>query len=192
MIGYEIECCRELVIDSDFELDGLISRRLKRKLDEIREELDWDFVGKIKRRKFERFLSDENIVKYKEECRKRFELFELELSELKSNGSVIDVFDRDGFGNRLYNIVNNKDKEFREVLVLDGESLVEVDMINGYVSLLLRIFKGIENKSNRYYGKFDERIRELVGDVNGNDFIEKYEDICFSEDNRSDFYRYVC
>ena len=59
------------------------------------------------------------------------------------------------------------------------------------MSLLLRIFKGIENKGNRYYGKFDERIREWVGDVNGNEFIEKYEDICFNEENRSDFYRYV-
>lgn len=191
LIGYEIECCKELNISSVVDIDGLVNRRLKRKLNEIRDELSWDYIGKKRRNELERFLSDENIIKYKDECRKRFELLKSELKELKENGSVIEVFDRDNFGNRLYNIINNKDKEFREVLLLDNESLVEVDMINGYVSLLLRIFKGIENDNDRYKGKFDEKIRDLVEDKNGSDFIEKYEDICFTADDRIDFYRYV-
>ena len=39
--------------------------------------------------------------------------------------------------------------------------------------------------------KFDDKIKEIVGDCNGDDFLEMYEDICFSGNDRNDFYKYV-
>ena len=39
--------------------------------------------------------------------------------------------------------IDNKEKEFRRYLRLDDWNLVEIDMSNGYISLLCRVFKGI-------------------------------------------------
>ena len=101
-----------------------------------------------------------------------------------------DMFSYDDFGGRLYNIVNNKEKEFRKLLKLSVYKIEEVDMINGYISLLCRVFKGISQLS-RGESDFDDKIKDIVEEYNGDDFLRMYEDVCFGNGKRIDFYKYV-
>ena len=100
------------------------------------------------------------------------------------------MFSYDDFGGRLYNIVNNKEKEFRKLLKLSVYKIEEVDMINGYISLLCRVFKGISQLS-RGESDFDDKIKDIVEEYNGDDFLRMYEDVCFGNGKRIDFYKYV-
>ena len=49
-------------------------------------------------------------------------------------------------------------------------------MDNGYISLLCRVFKGIR-ELRRGKSKFDDKIKEIVGDCDGDDFLDRYEDM---------------
>jgi hypothetical protein len=115
----------------------------------------------------------------------------IELDELKRGGFSFNGFDKDNFSGRYGNIFNKKEKEFRSVLKLDGENVVEVDMVNGYISLLYRVFKGI-NEVKKGGSKFDDYIKKIVGDIDASDFLEKYK-ICFEGDidKRIDFYKFL-
>jgi hypothetical protein len=96
------------------------------------------------------------------------------------------------YGGRIYNIVNCVDKEFRELLRLDGEKLIEVDMVCGYVSLLYRLFKVIENENDLYNSELEKEIRNKVGNVNGFDFINHYKNLIYEVRNEEvDFYLYI-
>ena len=63
-------------------------------------------------------------------------------------------------------------------------------MCNGLRILLCRVFKGIR-ELRRGKSKFDDKIKEIVGDCDGDDFLDRYEEICFKGDNRKDFYEYI-
>src|SRR6056300_40947 len=130
--------------------------------------LDWDFIGMREKDKISKGWSDEKRVEYILQCERNFELLKTDILSLKEGGITDDMFTYDDFGGRLYNILNNKEKEFRNLLKLGVYKLIEVDMKNGYVSLLCRLFKGITQLKNGD-NPFDDKIKEIVGDDNGDD-----------------------
>lgn len=75
-------------------------------------------------------------------------------------------------------MVLSKIKEsFEKVLKFDVWNMKEVDIENGYVRLLYKDFKGTRN-SGKKYGRFDDRINEVVGDCfvgNENESFDYYE-----------------
>ena len=190
-IGWEIDSCKKLNLEeSKTGLYRLISIRLRDKMISEEKKLDWDFIGKREKEKISKGWSDEKRVEYILQCERNFELLKTDILSLKEGGITNDMFSYDDFGGRFYNILNNKEKEFRNLLKLGLNKLIEVDMINGYVSLLCRVFKGI-TELKKGDNPFDDRIKEIVGDENGDEFLNMYEDICFGKGKRIDFYNYV-
>ena len=190
-IQWEIDSCKKLNIeDSESGVGRLISQRIRQKLIENEEKLKWDFIGKREKAKLQKGWDDKKKTEYILQCYRNFEILKSDILSLKEGGITTDMFTYDDYGGRLYNILNNKEKEFRNLLKLGVNKLIEVDMINGYVSLLCRVFKGI-TQLQKGDNPFDDKIKEIVGDENGDDFLQMYEDICFGEGKRIDFYNYV-
>ena len=190
-IGWEIDSCKKLNLEeSKSGLYRLISIRLRDKMISDERKLDWDFIGMREKVKISKGWSDEKRVEYILQCERNFELLKTDILSLKEGGITDDMFTYDDFGGRLYNILNNKEKEFRNLLKLGVNKLIEVDMVNGYVSLLCRVFKGI-TQLKKGDNPFDDKIKEIVGEDNGDEFLDMYEDICFGKGKRVDFYNYV-
>tara|TARA_X000000950_G_scaffold55371_1_gene66308 strand:- start:34401 stop:35933 length:1533 start_codon:yes stop_codon:yes gene_type:complete len=190
-IDWEIQSCKKLNIeDSRIGLSRLISIRLRKKLINNRKKLDWDFIGKREKEKIKKLFDEDEKIEYMLQCERNFELLKSDILSLKEGGITSDMFSYDDFGGRLYNIVNNKEKEFRKLLKLSVYKIEEVDMINGYISLLCRVFKGISQLS-RGESDFDDKIKDIVEEYNGDDFLRMYEDVCFGNGKRIDFYKYV-
>ena len=190
-INWEIESCKKLNLeDNKNGLYRLISRRLRDKITDDEKKLDWDFIGVRKKDKISKGWSDNRRMEYIFQCERNFEILKTDILSLKEGGVTNDMFTYDDYGGRLYNILNNKEKEFRNLLKLGVNKLVEVDMVNGYVSLLCRLFKGM-TKLKKGESSFDDKIKEVIGDDNGDDFLNMYEDMCFGEGKRIDFYQYV-
>lgn len=190
-VKWEIESSRRLsVVDNKNGRERLIRRRLSNKKIEDYKKVDYDWIGKRERIRLENVWSKEMDEDYINRCDIGFELMKEDIEMLRNGGCEFDMFNVDNFGGRLYNVINNKEKEFRRYLRLDDWNLVEIDMSNGYISLLCRVFKGIRElrKGNN---KFDDKIKEIVGDCDGDDFLDRYEEICFKSDNRIDFYEYI-
>lgn len=190
-IDWEIQSCKKLNIeDSKVGLGRLISIRLRDKLFRDEKKLLWDFIGKREKEKIKKQWDEEYKIEYILQCERNFEILKTDILSLKEDGITNDMFTYDDFGGRLYNILNNKEKEFRNLLKLGVNKLIEVDMKNGYVSLLCRVFKGI-TQLRKGDNPFDDKIKEIVGEENGDDFLQMYEDICFKGEKRIDFYEYV-
>ena len=190
-IQWEIDSCKKLNIeDSRVGLGRLISIRLRDKLIRDEKKLNWDFIGKREKDKIKTQWDEDKKIEYILQCERNFELLKSDILSLKEGGVTNDMFTYDDFGGRLYNILNNKEREFRILLKLGVYKLIEVDMKNGYVSLLCRVFKGI-TQLKKGDNPFDDKIKEIVGDDNGDDFLQMYEDICFKGEKRIDFYDYV-
>lgn len=191
-IKWEIESCKNLdVLGNSDGVGILLSRRLEKRVELDYERRSWEFLSNRKKKKINEGWSLERRNGFLLRGRMSFELMKIELDELKKGGFSFNGFDKDNFSGRYGNIINKKEKEFRSVLKLDGENVVEVDMVNGYVSLLYRVFKGI-NDVDKGGSKFDDYIKEVVGDVDVSDFLNKYK-ICFEGDieKRIDFYKFL-
>lgn len=191
-IRWEIESCKRLNLYWDE--DGLLKllwRRLNKRKELDYERKDWDFLSNKKRDKIKEGWDERKEDDYIWKGRLSFELLRVELEELKSGGFSFNGFSKDSFSGRYSNVVNNKEREFRGMMKMDGERLVEIDMVNGYVSLFYRVLKGI-NELNKGDNKFDDYIKKVVGDVDVSDFLEKYK-VCFEGDidKRIDFYDFV-
>ena len=190
-IRYEIECSKELWIDDNEKgLKRLVEKRLNGKIENDLNRLDYGFISKKKRKRLDREWDEERIETYKSDFNRSFEILKSEIQSIKENGVDFGMWKRDvKFSNRLKNIVNVKEREFRSLLKFDVWNVKEVDMVNGYVSLLYRVFRGIRDLK-KGESRFDDKIKEVVGDSDGNDFLEMYKD-CFVGENRLDYYKYV-
>jgi|SaaInlStandDraft_1057018.scaffolds.fasta_scaffold44842_2 hypothetical protein len=190
---WEFDVCKRL--DLVYNIGGL-NKIIEKRLNNIKindyEQKDWDFESKRKRKNKNIGWDDLRSKDYLDNCRSSLKLLELDIESAKNDVINFKGFGSDdNFSGRISNIINNKEKEFRKFLKIDRENLIEFDMVNGYVSLLYRIFRGIrdeEHVESSFFGK----IKECLGDLNGNDFIEKYS-ICFEGDvdKRIDFYKKV-
>ena len=191
-INWEIESCKNVdVLGNSDGIGILLKRRLNKRVELDYERRDWEFLSNKKKRKISEGWSNEKRSEFLLRGRLSYELMKIELDELKRGGFSFNGFDKDNFSGRYGNIFNKKEKEFRSVLKLDGENVVEVDMVNGYISLLYRVFKGI-NEVKKGGSKFDDYIKKIVGDIDVSDFLEKYK-ICFEGDidKRIDFYKFL-
>ncbi len=190
LIYWEIESCKNVDVVSNSDGVGiLLKRRLNSKIELDWEKRDWDFISNKERKKVERGWDDKRRNNYLLNGRLSFNLLKIELDELKRGGFSFDGFGRDDKSGRYVNIIINKEKEFRSVIKLDGENVVDVDMVNGYVSLFYRLLKGIKNVK-KGESKFDDYIKKIVGDIDVADFLNKYE-MCFEGNERIDFYKYL-
>jgi len=192
-VKWEIQSCKKLnIIDNENGRLRVIMNRLKNRMSSDYKKLEYDFIGKRAKKKLEREWDDNRRDEYVDRCNINFDLLKSDLLSVKEDGIESDMFSIDNFSGRLYNIVCNREKEYRSFLRFGKSKLVEVDMINGYISLLCRVFKGIRD-IRRDSGKngLDDKIKEIVGDNNGNDFLVMYEEMCFKGNNRIDFYEYV-
>lgn len=191
-LKWEIESCKNLSIVEVDEggLRRVILRRLSDRIFRDNLKLEWDFIGVRELKELELGWSVERKEDYVRRCEVSFELMQRELEGVVEGGVENSMFSIDDFGFRVFNIINTKEKEFRRYLRLENWRLVEVDMRNGYVSLLCRVFKGIRDLSVGE-SDFDDKIKQIVGEENGNDFLEMYEEICFKGKDRIDFYNYI-
>ena len=161
-IRWEIESCKRLNLYWDE--DGLLKllwRRLNKRKELDYERKDWDFLSNKKRDKIKEGWDERKEDDYIWKGRLSFELLRVELEELKSGGFSFNGFSKDSFSGRYSNVVNNKEREFRGMMKMDGERLVEIDMVNGYVSLFYRVLKGI-NELEKGSNKFDDYIKKVV------------------------------
>ena len=189
-IKWEIESCKKLnVIDDEKGRLRVIMRRLRKRIDSDDKELEYDYVGVRRKKEINLEWSEDRIDDYVKRCEINFDLLKSDILSVKEGGIEGDMFRKDKFGGRIYNVVCNKEKEFRSFLRLGKSNLVEIDMRNGYISLLCRVFKGIRGDIG--INKFDNKIKEIVGNENGNDFLDMYEEVCFKGKDRIDFYEYV-
>lgn len=191
-INWEIESCKNVdVLGNSDGIRILLNRRLEERIGLDGERRNWEFLSNKKKRLVDKGWDEERRSKFLLRGRLSYELMKIELEELKRGGFSFNGFSRDEFSGRYGNIFNKKEKEFRSVIKLDGENVVEIDMVNGYVSLLYRVMKGI-NEVDKGGSKFDDYIKKIVGDIDVSDFLKKYS-ICFEGDieERTDFYKYL-
>ena len=192
-IKYEIDCCKRLSLEyNDSGINMLLEKRLNRILQQEYYEKDWDFLSLKERSKKSAGWSNERKQEYIRVGRSSFELLKLDIDNCKNGGFTFRGFSVDNkFSGRINNIVNSKMKEFRSLLKLDEQNLIEYDMVNGYVSLLYRVFKGVRDLK-KGESLFNDKIVECLGDLNGNDFLNKYS-MCFEGnlEERIDFYKKV-
>jgi len=142
------------------------------------------------RKRIDKEWDDKRIESYKSDFNRSFEILKSEIQSIKENGVDYGMWKRDeDFSSRLKNIVNVKERKFRSLLKFDVWNVKEVDMVNGYVSLLYRVFRGIRDLK-KGESKFDDTIRNIVGDCDGNDFLEMYKN-CFVGEDRLDYCQYV-
>uniref|UniRef100_UPI0040479424 hypothetical protein n=1 Tax=Polaribacter sp. TaxID=1920175 RepID=UPI0040479424 len=191
-IYWEIESCKKVDVVSNSDGVGIILRkRLDKRIELDWDKRDWDFISNRERNKINQGWSENRRKDYLWNGRLSFELMKVELDEVKRGGVSFNGFSKDTNSGRYINIIINKEKEFRSVIKLDGENVVEVDMVNGYVSLFYRLLKGIKciKKGD---SPFDDYIKNIVGDIEVDDFLNKYE-MCFEGDvkGRIDFYKFL-
>lgn len=190
---YEISVCKRLSLEYNVNgLNVLLDRRIKRLKEEDFIDKDWDFLSEKDKLNKRRGWDESRVAEYFRLGKVYFELLKLDIESLKYGGYNFRGFGLDeNFSGRINNIINNKFREFRGLLKIDGDNLIDIDMVNGYVSLLYRVLKGIRDVE---YGSsvFDDKIKDCLGDLNGNDFLEEYS-ICFdgNKDEREDFYNYL-
>jgi len=188
-IYWEIESCKKVdVISNSGGIEIILGKRLNKRIRLDWDKRDWDFISNKERKKIKEGWSENRRKDYLRNVRLSFELMKVELDEVKKGGVSFNGFSKDTFSGRYINIIINKEKEFRSVIKLNGENVVEVDMVNGYISLFYRLLKGIKcvKKGD---SSFDDYIKKIAGDIEVDDFLNKYE-MCFEGDvnGRSDFY----
>jgi len=192
-LEYEIKVCSRLSLHyNEVGLKSLLEKRLNRVMLNELDEVEWDFISNKERKNKSRDWNKERRLEYIRKGILSFELLRIDLDTLKYGGLNFKGFSSDQkFSGRLSNVINNKEKEFRKLLKLDNENLIDADMVNGYVSLLYRVFRGLRDL-NRGESNFNDKLLDVLGDSNANDFLNKYE-CCFSGsvENRVDFYDYV-
>lgn len=192
LINWEIESCKRVNLHWDEDgVSKLLIRRLNKRKDLEFEKKDWDFLSNKERVKINEGWDDKKEDDLIWNGRLSFEQLRVELDELKNGGFSFNSFSRDDFSGRYYNIFNTKQREFRTTMKMDGEKLIEVDMVNGYVALFYRVLRGI-NELPKGESRFDDYLRKVVGDIDVSDFLEKYRS-CFDGDNenRFDFYDFI-
>ena len=189
-MNYEFGVCRRLdVLKNESILEELFDLRLKSEKSKQTERRDWDFYSKSKRIKYGREWNKKRDGEYLSRLKLSFEALEFDIKLLQNGVSNYKGFSESKTAGRVSNPILYYPKEFRRLLRIDGEELIEVDMKSAYPSLLFRIIRGIRDID---FGnnKFDDKIKECVGDIDVGEFIDEYEDI-FNGKSNLDFYEEV-
>lgn len=191
---YEIEVLKNLTV-VDFDVKSIIDLRVSRKVDDdLYDYLNIEFLKNKEKKLLLKRLNktrsgwnDSYLRLYRIRLEQLCSYF-LESIQCIKSGDISDVVYADSFSGRIYNPVNNRFKEIRKALRIDGEELVEVDLKNSYISLLYLVFLVLNDKVD--LGRGGEEIKSRLGSVNkGRHFLREYRE-CFI-DKKTDFYKVV-
>ena len=194
-VAHEIASAKRITLKK-YDLSKLVLDRIEDKqyIDNIR--LDFDYITNAEKKDI-LFYKDEisnkqrekwdnqYLNQYKTEFRRDYNLLENDLIAIKNNDVDTHHFSIDSYGGRLYNIITSKQKDFRKLMQIDGEDVVEIDMKNGYVSMFYELCKRLVQPEYK-----NDRFNKLLKGVKERDvfeFLDNYE-IVFSKDSEIDFY----
>ena len=133
------------------KLDVLIDELFRGKLEKDLIDLESDFVSKKEKNEILDKLKDLDVFesKYKGNLQR---LYDTLVSIIKK--TIIEEkrcyyrIGKDRFGKRLYHLFSNVPKEFRKRIKIDGEKVVEIDIIASQPSFLCLLFeKGFKTES---------------------------------------------
>ena len=189
-LKYEVSVCRRLDLYYDeFTLIELFKERLNIEKEKQEISKDWDFYTNKKRSEIAKIWDKEREDEYLRKLRLSFEILCFDINELRNGGVNYKGFSSSRTAGRVTNFILHHPKEFRRLLKIDGEELIEIDMKSAYPSLMYRIVLGIRDVK---VGEsvFDDKIKECVGEVDVEEFIEEYKGI-FSGKSSLDFYEEV-
>ena len=189
-LKYEVDVCRRLELYFDeFSLNELFNERLK--IEKEKQEVckDWDFYSKKKRSKIAKIWDREREDEYLRKLRLGFDILDFDINALRNGALNYKGFTISITNGRVTNFILHHPKQFRRLLKIDGEELIEIDMKSAYPSLMYRIVLGIRDVKEGE-SVFDDKIKECVGEVDVEEFIEEYRGI-FSGKSSLDFYEEV-
>lgn len=183
----KIEKYIDSVIDSsklDLSNDQLIEIVLsltEKKKNQDKEALKNKFVQKSKKDKIKRKLSNELFYydSYKSTIRYSIDNIQAYLNGSPLLKSYFYNIRRDTFGNRISHIFSNIPKSIRNQITIDGERVVEVDIISSQVSFLFVLIEKWFLKSS--YGSDNNLVAPW-------DFFIKYSTLSVIDKNQ-DFYK---
>jgi hypothetical protein len=194
-VAHEIASAKRITLKK-YDLSKLVLNRIEDKQynDTIR--LDFDYITnaekkdilfyKDKQSKKQREKWDNQYLnQYKTQFRNDYNLLENDLIAIKNNDVDTHHFSIDSYGGRLYNIITSKQKDFRKLMQIDGEDIVEIDMKNGYVSMFYTLCKRLVEPQFK-----NDKFNKLLKGIKNRDvfeFLDNYE-IVFSKDSQIDFY----
>ena len=186
-LKYEVSVCRRLDLYYDeFTLIELFKERLNIEKEKQEISKDWDFYTNKKRSEIAKIWDKEREDEYLRKLRLSFEILCFDINELRNGGVNYKGFSSSRTAGRVTNFILHHPKEFRRLLKIDGEELIEIDMKSAYPSLMYRIVLGIRDVK---VGEslFDDKIKECVGKIDLEEFIQEYECV-FKKGSTLDFY----
>lgn len=183
-VKHEIDTAKRITL-KDFDLSKLILDRIEEKkyIDHLK--LDFDYITNAEKKEILKRWDINYENEYRKEFIRDFNHLQNDLTAIRNNDTDKQHFSYDEYGGRLYNIITSKQKEFRKLIQIDGEDIIEVDMKNGYVSMFYTLCKRLVQPEykNNHFNKLLKQIKRR--DVF--DFLDNYE-IVFSKDSQIDFY----
>lgn len=162
-----------LVID---DIDNILNLMWKKKLEDDKDELDNEFVGKDDKRAINKRLSD--LEGYEREYKAIIKSFYdyLVMMQGIDNVSVkkgLFGLRESSFGGRISHLYSNAPKEFRKFLKIDNEEVVEIDIKASQPSFLCllfergRVLKFTKGAFNRNQEDYIQMIKYLSSNKEG-------------------------
>lgn len=198
-LQYEVDVFKNHLTVGEHGYDSLFQRRIQRKQSQDRVQYFWDSLSTRKYKQIvERISNDQfgwnekEINKYEKRFIKRYGYL-INVLESTEDEDMIGIIKAEPFAQRILNPIIRLDREFRDIVLIDGSKSMEYDMSTGYASLL---YLFVYHLSNNIRGFVDEvffrkyyEIGKGVPKYYCYDFIEEY-DICFGSKSM-DFYHRV-
>lgn len=133
--NWELESFKKLkLIVDDSDWIDIVEKKYNRKIND-RKKLDWGILSKEDYNKIELDIPDKNIIE--EEFKVKYRGINKTLRLIQNGWISEGMFKIDGFYGRTHNPISRLNKELREYLRFDDNSVVELDIKSCYVSCLV-------------------------------------------------------
>ena len=203
-VKYEMNCCKnsDVVIE---DLDKIVELRINNKISELQNESLWSWMGKKKIIKIENNFNNRNewLKKYQIQIQNRYQTLKEDLYNIKKSDYEFLQFNRDEFGERLYNLYSRVIKEYRKFIKIDNEVCVELDIKGSHISCLYYLIVELNNSSckNEFISDIRNKLNIKGNYSLGKGFLEKHklifenDGVFWSEneeiDEYNDFYGFM-
>lgn len=174
----------ELIINPN-DLDIIVEEKVLKKINDYKLKIEWGEDKKSKIESYKEWLSSDK-KEYEDSIRERYNYYVEALSFIKRGLISPNWFGIDEFSGRKYNIINSMDKEFRRNLLLDGESVVELDMRSAHLACLIYFIERFTRIGINGFGKERNALYKRYGGKS--QYISLIKNSRFSEEPRSEFY----
>ena len=150
-LKYEQEVFESRISLRRVSLSSLFKQRVSRKKEEDYHQLLWDTIGVQKTNKI--IKRQQDIGWNHNEASEYYKGFERRYYQLIDNidrckTKVEDlVVSKDTFAGRIYNPIIRNDREFRQMILLDNQPVVEIDMSTGYSSLFYTMLQHLQHNN---------------------------------------------